>query len=134
MELYRIEYPVARKQHRCEFCGKKIEPKEQYSLEVGNFDGDFFVRKLCLPCNGMLSDYMASLPSGETEFEWWGVIDSLADEYCISCPDAELCEIKTHPQTCETVRKLYEPKIGIKGDIAATDNSQENDRLFLSEH
>lgn len=41
MDFYNQTLHVARKEHECEFCGKKIMPKEKYSYETGKYDGDF---------------------------------------------------------------------------------------------
>ncbi len=46
MEFYNQSLPKARKDHVCEFCGKKIHKGEKYSYESGKYDGDMFVRKL----------------------------------------------------------------------------------------
>lgn len=49
-EFYSMEYPRARKQHRCGECGKTIEIGERYQRFSGKFDGDMFWEKTCENC------------------------------------------------------------------------------------
>ncbi len=43
-------YPKARKQHRCEECGKPINPGEQYECVAGKWDGYFSTFNTCPRC------------------------------------------------------------------------------------
>ena len=106
-EFYKSTFPIAKKTHYCESCGKQIEVGEKYSYESGVFDG-FFTRKLCLPCKKMLEWYICSRQ--EEEFEWFGVSDDLRDEYCSKCTFANWkeCIHSTCPQRCEYIRKTFE--------------------------
>jgi hypothetical protein len=41
---------TARKQHRCEECGRTIKPGDRYGTFTGLYEGDFFMVKHCLRC------------------------------------------------------------------------------------
>ena len=43
-------YPRARKEHRCEECGRKIEIGEIYVRYAGTWEGDFFTNVACQQC------------------------------------------------------------------------------------
>lgn len=103
MDFYNQTLHVARKENECEFCGKKIMPKEKYSYETGKYDGDFFTRKLCTPCFNMLREYCNQ--HDDEEFDWWWIQDWLHDEYCEKCSTCDECDGK--PQKCERVRKMF---------------------------
>ena len=66
-ELYENKIVTARKDHRCEFCRKKIAKGEKYSREKGLYDNEFFERILCIPCNKMLDEFVSEVDS---EFDW----------------------------------------------------------------
>ena len=109
MEFYNSKYQTARKTHKCEFCGKEIVIGEKYSYESGKFDGDFFERKLCIPCHKMLDAYADEIDDGE--FDWWDVSDYLTEYYC-----DKLCgQNKRHycnklPQCCYRIRIQFSEK------------------------
>lgn len=44
------EYRVARKQHKCKECSRRIEPGERYHYETFRSDGDFTQHKTCAHC------------------------------------------------------------------------------------
>lgn len=103
MDFYNQTLHVARKEHECEFCTKKILLKEKYSYETGKYDGDFFTRKLCIPCFNMLRQYCDQ--HDDEEFDWWWIQDWLHDEYCEKCSACDECDEK--PQKCNRVRKMF---------------------------
>lgn len=41
---------VARKEHRCEECGRPIHPGERYEYTCGKWEGDVSVFKVCPRC------------------------------------------------------------------------------------
>ena len=57
LEFYTETKPKARKQHKCDLCGKTIEPGEKYHCFTGKYDGKMFTDRTCLPCSGMISAY-----------------------------------------------------------------------------
>lgn len=80
MEFYNQKNVKARKLHYCEFCGKTIGAGEVYSCETGKYDGDFFTRKLCLPCSNMLDAFCRE--NGDEDFQWDWIQEWLYDQYC----------------------------------------------------
>lgn len=56
MGFYGQKMVKARKSHYA-FCGKTIGGGERYSRERGNYEGDFFEKKLCLTCHEMLGQF-----------------------------------------------------------------------------
>lgn len=110
LEFYNQSQPKARKDHVCEYCEQKIHKREIYSYETGKYDGDMFVRKLCLTCKNILDGFCRD--SGEEEFDWWCVTDWLRDLYCCDCGHGtnryDDCEMQ--PQNCLIIRKKFEPK------------------------
>ncbi|WP_295356789.1 hypothetical protein [uncultured Succiniclasticum sp.] len=82
MEFYNGTYHTAHKEYKCECCGKVIQKGERYSRESGKWNGDFFVRILCVPCRGMLDHYCAEV---EQEFIWDDVQEFIRDEHCMKC-------------------------------------------------
>ncbi len=105
MEFYNRMYLKARKPHKCEFCGRTIERGEKYSRETGKYDGDFFCRKLCIPCERMLSKFC--LDTNEDEFCWWQVNDWLSDTHCEECEHFNDCNYGHGNPSCEIIRKIY---------------------------
>lgn len=49
-DLLSQSYPIARKEHICEWCGEKIEKGEKYYRYVGFYDGNFQNTPLHLEC------------------------------------------------------------------------------------
>lgn len=45
---------VARKQHRCSECSRRIEPGQEVRRYVGKWEGDFFATKFCRRCSLMI--------------------------------------------------------------------------------
>ncbi len=83
LDFYNHTYPKARKEHKCECCGQKIEIGQKYSYETGKYDGDMFSRKLCLVCENILQGYCSK--ESDEEFTWDEVSDWLHDLYCHDC-------------------------------------------------
>lgn len=53
-EMYNARQVVVRKPHRCEGCGKIIQPGQPAKLATGKFDGSFFREYQCEPCQRMI--------------------------------------------------------------------------------
>ena len=108
MEFYDYFTRKARKKHRCEFCEKDIMPGERYSYEVGKFEGEFFVRKLCMPCRNMLDEYLQA--ANTSVFDWTEVSDYLTRHWCTeNCSEYEREECERWPQNCDVLRLAFEP-------------------------
>lgn len=50
MDFSRYEYPVARREHKCDFCGAEIPKGEKYVHEVICDGGDFWDSKYHEQC------------------------------------------------------------------------------------
>jgi hypothetical protein len=48
--------PIARRDHRCIWCGETIVKGEKYHKQSGRFDGDFYVNKLHAECQSAMSE------------------------------------------------------------------------------
>ena len=59
-------FPVARKEHRCIWCGQKILIGEKYCDRRGAFDGSIQRDRFHLECEKSSSEYFRS---GEDEFD-----------------------------------------------------------------
>lgn len=104
MEFYRHARMTARKPHTCEYCNESIAAGQKYSRETGKWDGEFFVRKLCLTCEMILREFISE--SGEEEFDWPYVTDHLVEHYCMSCPRySEECDEK--PACCKKIKEQF---------------------------
>lgn len=93
MEFYNETFPVAKKEHTCEMCGEVIHIGEQYSREVGKYEGELFTRKLHQKCKSILTDFIDDTGADEFDYDeikqWWH------DTYCYKC--------KSYYHTCESV-------------------------------
>jgi ssDNA-binding Zn-finger/Zn-ribbon topoisomerase 1 len=49
-EFYSITTPKARKEHKCEECGRTIPMGTVYQKVAGRFDGDFYSQDTCMDC------------------------------------------------------------------------------------
>lgn len=84
IEFFRARDVVARKQHFCEACGRKIHIGLKCHHEVGKYDGDFFSRYWCEDCTAVMYWWFAQ--TAETEFDYWDISDELQDVICENCP------------------------------------------------
>lgn len=82
LEFYTATKPKARKRHKCDLCGKTIEPGEKYSCFSGKYDGEMFTSKHCMPCNNIVNAYCDRYGNEYSEDE---VADWLQQEYCDKC-------------------------------------------------
>ncbi|EOS47185.1 hypothetical protein C810_01501 [Lachnospiraceae bacterium A2] len=110
LEFYNQSKPKARKDHVCEFCIQTIRKGEKYSYETGKYEGEMFVRKLCLVCKNILDKFCNE--SGDEEFSWDWITDWLCDLYCYDCEHGTKgkgdCEMQ--PQNCPLIRSKFETK------------------------
>ena len=57
VSVLKQETPIARKEHRCMFCGGGIKKGEKYSHEVFITDGDIDDQKMHLCCNKAVKEF-----------------------------------------------------------------------------
>lgn len=107
LDFYTQRYPVAQKEHECEYCHCIIPKGKRYSYETGKFDGDMFVRKLCPECRAILNDYCNE--NSDEEFDWWEVSDWLSDIYCSDCQKRENCDCI--PEQCDLIKGEFPSEI-----------------------
>lgn len=62
-ELYREEYPIARKLHKCCECGGEIRPGQRYHRFTGKWEHVFDTFKTCIPCDSIRNRFA---PHGST--------------------------------------------------------------------
>ena len=110
MDFYNKTKPKARKDHVCEYCGQTIHKGEIYSYETGKYDGDMFVRKLCLVCENILKEYCEQ--EGYGEFDWEYISEWLSDGFCCDCEHGtkgkDDCE--HYASNCPLIREKFAPK------------------------
>ena len=61
MEFYIYKEHKARKEHECEMCGQIIKVGEEYSEEIGKYEGEFFSRKLHIICYDTLCEILSEM-------------------------------------------------------------------------
>lgn len=50
-EFFNESWRKARKDHVCDECHKKIEPKQSYKYISGKWDGEISIYKVCIDCD-----------------------------------------------------------------------------------
>lgn len=81
MSFWNSRYRKARKEHRCEYCGKKIKIGETYSRETGIYEGDFNDYAMCARCRAIWHDMTSSWSDELGEFR-----DDLFENDLVMCP------------------------------------------------
>jgi hypothetical protein len=71
------EIRTARKQHRCNECFRKIEPKEKYESMCGELNGDFNTSKTCSHCIEARKWLVRECKG----FCWTGVLEDLYEHW-----------------------------------------------------
>ena len=56
MSFWKSRTHKAKKEHKCQYCGKKILVGETYRRETGTYDGDFNDYCLCERCRWVLTN------------------------------------------------------------------------------
>ena len=85
--------PIARKVHRCSWCGEIIPVKTRYSRWVGIFEGDFQSNKMYLECHKAQQKYTESWDDGlyaphehrrgSTHEKWCSCMECLAEQRAV---------------------------------------------------
>lgn len=110
MEFYREnQVKVSRKPHRCHICECEIPAGSSYLRESGMYDGEFFDRCTCFPCDKARDDYLYFYEVQEYDTE--GVNFLAQEAICYDCPEIENCRI-TMTLSCPKVKDHYASKEG----------------------
>ena len=81
MSFWNSRYRKARKEHRCQYCGKKIQIGETYSRETGSYMGEFNDYCLCARCRAVWTDMATSWCDELGEFQ-----EDLFENDLVVCP------------------------------------------------
>ena len=83
MEFFNGRFYTAKKEHRCEACGDKIQIGERYKYESGKFEGEFFSRCYHTACSEVIEEFWFDIDDDEFTYDeirdWW------EDKYCYQC-------------------------------------------------
>ena len=108
MDCYTQTFPIARKVHKCDFCGKQIEKGEKYFRQSWKDGGEFCDSKLCLVCEKMIERYSKERKCDD-EYTYDAVSEWLHGEYCYYCENCKECEYDYEEvQECPHIRKHFE--------------------------
>jgi hypothetical protein len=70
VDVYNIRFPVARKSHTCQECGKTIDPGSKYAYITACWEGSWWTGKRCCQCNQIADDYCCSVVGTGAVREW----------------------------------------------------------------
>ena len=108
MEFYNHTHVKAsRKPHRCHICECEIPAGSRYHREKGKYDGEFFDRCTCEPCNRARDEYLSFYEVQEYDTD--GVNFIAQEAVCYDCPEIENCRIPI-TLSCPTIRAHYAQK------------------------
>ena len=94
----------ARKDHQCSYCKKTITDGEIYSYQRDLINKRFYVTKLCLVCDQIVTDSA----EGDVECDcigWQEVTNYLHEKYCSQCKYSTNCINYEEPQKCISIRE-----------------------------
>lgn len=73
---YEATYPKARKEHRCEMCGRVIGVGEKYRRQGGVYDGLGYTTLVCLQCEAFAQVlHRAGFENDEGGWPWISELD-----------------------------------------------------------
>lgn len=104
LEFQRVEQYRARKDYKCDLCGKTICKGRQYVYEVQKFYGDLQEIRRHIHCDALLDAYLCE--TGADEYTADSVSDYACDLVCSGCQFGQEDECdKTPCFSCEIVHK-----------------------------
>jgi hypothetical protein len=71
-EFVNKTFPKARKQHKCDECGRIIKPGEKYELFKGGFEGRVETNKTCMDCMSVVDSFYCD---GRILGDMWGYLE-----------------------------------------------------------
>lgn len=80
-DIYRTKPTIARKNHRCNECGRTVKPGEQYLYHFQVYEGEALTRRVCRGCayvRQLIHD--AAISAGCAEHESWPLFGNLYDD------------------------------------------------------
>lgn len=112
IDVINSKKPIARKQHRCNFCRGIIEKGEKYHNDTIVFDGSIYTWKSHLHCMSLSSemyDYQTDEGLSEDDFQRW--IDDYVLENHYDCKKGKVCEEWQNKSVAELAKMIYEEKM-----------------------
>lgn len=82
LEFSRKEQRTARKNHRCELCGKPIFKGCEYIYESQKYDGEIHTYKRHIHCDAMLDACLSTVYPDAGEYDVVSVTECIWDEVC----------------------------------------------------
>ena len=104
MEIYKEQFVLARKNHRCHICGEEISAKTKYYRESGKYDGEFFDRCTCRDCYAHRQEYCDE--AYDNEYDDYSIAEFLANKYCSHCSDEQKDECDTDMWHCPILLEM----------------------------
>lgn len=84
VEFSSSDWIKARKDHRCDACGRVITAGEHYQYESGKCDGDFYTRRACADCRSLEAVFPGCMCGPENEYQ--NTIRALLMDYTDDVP------------------------------------------------
>lgn len=112
IDVINSKTPIARKQHRCDYCGGTIEKGEKYQNDTIVYDGDVYTWKSHLHCMALTSemwDYKTDEGLSDDDFQRW--IDDYVLEYHYNHEKDDICEEWQNKSVAELAKMIYEEKM-----------------------
>lgn len=87
MNYLRESYPVAKKEHQCDWCGGKIYSGKKYKTVVFKYDSELVDWKSHLKCD-ILADYICHIREFD-EMDHDMFIEACYEMLCGFCPESD---------------------------------------------
>ena len=98
-------YPKARKEHKCDLCGQKIQKGEIYHRWSGKYDGQMFDCKYHKVCQEIISAYCHAM--NDNEYDEDCISDWLHDNYCLDCERYKNDDCTEYLLSCPLIREHF---------------------------
>lgn len=113
LEFSRVTTPTARKEHKCDLCGRPIMPGEKYVRYAGKADGYMFDTKNHTYCWEIIGAYCEA--AQDPYYDDASVLNFVYDSVCALCPcEDESMDFRSPcvvpMMQCEKVRDYFKPK------------------------